>query len=107
LVEAYRKHGYRVIANSRTITDSPHPEIASVAGDIADATASERLVLDAAARFGRIDTPINNVGVFLPKPFVLYTADDYELVTSVNVLGFSASHIRNQNSSARTLRRAA
>jgi NAD(P)-dependent dehydrogenase (short-subunit alcohol dehydrogenase family) len=83
-----RKHGYRVIANSRTITDSPHPEVASVAGDIADATASERLVSDAVARFGRIDTLINNVGVFLPKPFVFYTADDYELVTSVNVLGF-------------------
>jgi NAD(P)-dependent dehydrogenase (short-subunit alcohol dehydrogenase family) len=52
LVEAFRKHGYRVIANSRTITDSPHPEVASVAGDIADPTTSERLVSEAAARFG-------------------------------------------------------
>jgi NAD(P)-dependent dehydrogenase (short-subunit alcohol dehydrogenase family) len=87
LVEAFRKHGYRVIANSRTITDSPHPEVASVAGDIADPTTSERLVSEAVARFGRIDTLINKAGVFLPKPFVFYTADDYELVTSVNVLG--------------------
>jgi NAD(P)-dependent dehydrogenase (short-subunit alcohol dehydrogenase family) len=88
LVEAYRKHGYRVIANSRTITDSPHLEVASVAGDIADPTTSERLVSEAVARFGRIDTLINNAGVFLAKPFVFYTADDYELVTSVNVFGF-------------------
>jgi NAD(P)-dependent dehydrogenase (short-subunit alcohol dehydrogenase family) len=74
LVEAFRKHGYRVIANSRTITDSPHPEVASVAGDIADPTTSERLVSEAVARFGRIDTLINDAGVFLPKPFVFYTA---------------------------------
>jgi|HubBroStandDraft_3_1064219.scaffolds.fasta_scaffold14173_4 NAD(P)-dependent dehydrogenase (short-subunit alcohol dehydrogenase family) len=75
LVEAFHKHGYRVIANSRTITDSPHPEVASVAGDIADPTTSERLVSGAvAARFGRIDTLINNAGVFLSKPFVFYTA---------------------------------
>jgi NAD(P)-dependent dehydrogenase (short-subunit alcohol dehydrogenase family) len=88
LVEAYRKRGYTVVANSRTITDSPHPEVFSVAGDIADPTTAERLVSDAVARFGRIDTLINNAGVFLPKPFIFYTRDDYELVTSVNVLGF-------------------
>jgi NAD(P)-dependent dehydrogenase (short-subunit alcohol dehydrogenase family) len=88
LVEAYRKRGYQVIANSRTITDSPHPEVFSVAGDIADPTTAERLVSEAEARFGRIDTLVNNAGVFLPKPFIFYTRDDYELVTSVNVLGF-------------------
>ena len=87
LVEAFSKHGYRVIANSRTITDSPHPEVASVAGDIADPTTSERLVSEAVARFGRIDTLINKARVFRPKPFVFYTADDCELVTSLNVLG--------------------
>jgi NAD(P)-dependent dehydrogenase (short-subunit alcohol dehydrogenase family) len=88
LVEAYRKRGYTVVANSRTITDSPHPEVFSVAGDIADPTTAGRLVSEAVARFGRIDTLINNAGVFLPKPFIFYTRDDYELVTSVNVLGF-------------------
>jgi NAD(P)-dependent dehydrogenase (short-subunit alcohol dehydrogenase family) len=88
LVEAYRKRGYTVIANSRTITDSPHPEVFSVAGDIADPTTAGRLVSETVARFGRIDTLINNAGVFLPKPFIFYTRDDYELVTSVNVLGF-------------------
>ena len=88
LVEAYRKHGYRVIANSRTITDSPHPEVITVAGDIADPSTAERLVIEAVTRYGRIDTLVNNAGVFIPKPFIHYTTEDYAMVTSVNVRGF-------------------
>jgi NAD(P)-dependent dehydrogenase (short-subunit alcohol dehydrogenase family) len=88
LVEAYRKHGYRVIANSRTITDSPHPEVVSVAGDIADPATAERIVTEAVGRFGRVDTLVNNAGAFVPKPFTSYTPEDYALVTSVNMLGF-------------------
>jgi NAD(P)-dependent dehydrogenase (short-subunit alcohol dehydrogenase family) len=88
LVEAYRKHGYRVIANSRTITESSAPEVVTVAGDIADPATAERVVNEATARFGRIDTLINNAAVFIPKPFTSYTAEDYASVTSVNVLGF-------------------
>ncbi|WP_025735774.1 SDR family NAD(P)-dependent oxidoreductase [Mycobacterium genavense] len=88
LVEAYRKHDYRVIANSRAIEESPHPEVVSVAGDIADPRTAERIIEEALARFGRIDTLINNAGVFIPKPFTLYTYDDYALITSVNTAGF-------------------
>ncbi|MCA2321640.1 SDR family oxidoreductase [Mycobacterium intracellulare] len=88
LVDAYRKRGYRVIANSRNIVDSHHPEVVTVAGDIADPRTAERLVIEAAVRFGRIDTLINNAGVFIPKPFICYTPEDYELVTSVNTFGF-------------------
>jgi NAD(P)-dependent dehydrogenase (short-subunit alcohol dehydrogenase family) len=88
LVEAYRKHDYRVIANSRTVEESPYPEVVSVAGDIADPRTAERIVDVALARFGRVDTLINNAGVFIPKPFTLYTDDDYALVTSVNMAGF-------------------
>jgi len=88
LVEAYRKHGYRVIANSRTITDSPHDEVVCVAGDISDPRTANSVVSEAVARFGRIDTLINNAGVFMAKPFICYTPDDYEAVMSVNVAGF-------------------
>jgi NAD(P)-dependent dehydrogenase (short-subunit alcohol dehydrogenase family) len=88
LVEAYRKHGYRVIANSRTIAESSHPEVITVAGDIGDPSTAQRIVVAAVARFGRIDTLIKNAGVFVSKPFTLYTAEDYALVMSVNVLGF-------------------
>lgn len=88
LVDAYRKRGYGVIANSRAISDSPHPEVVTVAGDVADPDTADRLVLEAMARYGRIDTLVNNAGVFVPKPFIQYTPQDYARVTSVNVLGF-------------------
>jgi len=88
LVEAYRKRGYRVIANSRTIINSPHPEVSTVAGDIADPATAECLVTEAMTRFGRIDTLINNAGVFISKPLTAYTPEDYAWMTSVNVFGF-------------------
>jgi NAD(P)-dependent dehydrogenase (short-subunit alcohol dehydrogenase family) len=88
LVEAYRKHGYRVIANSRSILQSPHPEVATVAGDIADPATAELLVTTAVARFGRIDTLVNNAGIFISKPFNKYSVEDYARMTSVNMRGF-------------------
>jgi NAD(P)-dependent dehydrogenase (short-subunit alcohol dehydrogenase family) len=39
-------------------------------------------------RFGRIDTLINNAGIYIGKPFTEYTADDYAAVTGVNLAGF-------------------
>lgn len=50
LVEAYRTHARRVIANSRTITESTHPEVVTVAGDIADPGTAERILTDASTR---------------------------------------------------------
>jgi NAD(P)-dependent dehydrogenase (short-subunit alcohol dehydrogenase family) len=88
LVEAYCQIGCNVIANSRTIGESDRPKVHSVAGDIAHLSTAERLVDLALSRFGRIDTLINNAGVFLAKPFTTYGSEDYELITSVNALGF-------------------
>jgi NAD(P)-dependent dehydrogenase (short-subunit alcohol dehydrogenase family) len=88
LVDAYRKRGYAVVANSRTITATDDPGVAAVAGDIADPATAERVVTTAVDQFGRVDTLINNAGVFLAKPFTEYTAADYALVTGVNVTGF-------------------
>jgi NAD(P)-dependent dehydrogenase (short-subunit alcohol dehydrogenase family) len=59
LVEAYRKSGYCMIANSRTIPDSQHPEILTVAGNIGDPATAERLIDTALSQFGRVDTLIN------------------------------------------------
>jgi NAD(P)-dependent dehydrogenase (short-subunit alcohol dehydrogenase family) len=39
-------------------------------------------------RFGRIDTLINNAGVFIAKPFTEYTPEDYDAVVRVNLGGF-------------------
>ena len=38
--------------------------------------------------FGRIDTLVNNAGVYLSKPFIDYTADDFAAVIGVNLTGF-------------------
>jgi NAD(P)-dependent dehydrogenase (short-subunit alcohol dehydrogenase family) len=88
LLAAYRKLGYAVVANSRTIPQSDDPMIVTVPGDIADPAVGTGLVALALATFGRVDTLINNAGVFVAKPFTEYTAADYALVTGVNQRGF-------------------
>jgi NAD(P)-dependent dehydrogenase (short-subunit alcohol dehydrogenase family) len=88
LVEAFVGRGYRVVANSRTIRPSSLPNVLAIAGDAADPQTAERLVAAAVDHFGRVDTLVNNAGIFIPKPFVDYTADDFAAVLSVNLAGF-------------------
>lgn len=88
LVAAYRKLGYGVVATSRSITPAADPEIVTVAGDVADPDTADRVVQAALDRFGRIDSLVNNAGVFLAKPFTEYTDEDFALVTGVNTAGF-------------------
>jgi NAD(P)-dependent dehydrogenase (short-subunit alcohol dehydrogenase family) len=59
-----------------------------VQGDIADPGTAERVIAAAVAGFGRVDTLVNNAGVFIAKPFTEYTQDDYDAVTGVNLDGF-------------------
>jgi NAD(P)-dependent dehydrogenase (short-subunit alcohol dehydrogenase family) len=88
LVDAYRKLGYAVVATSRTIVPSSDPDILTVQGDIADPATAERVIAAGAERFGRIDTLVNNAGIFVAKPFTDYTQDDYAAITGVNLTGF-------------------
>ncbi|HEY1574077.1 MAG TPA: SDR family oxidoreductase [Pseudonocardiaceae bacterium] len=88
LVTAYRKLGFAVVANSRSIEPSDDQQVLTVAGDIADPATGARIVDQALAKFGRVDTLVNNAGVFVAKPFTEYTDDDYDLVTDVNLRGF-------------------
>ena len=88
LVAAYRKLGYAVLGTSRRIGPSDDPMIATVQGDITTADTAERVTRNAIERFGRIDTLINNAGVFVAKRFTRYTDEDYDLVTRVNLGGF-------------------
>ena len=88
LVAAYRGRSWSVVASARKIKPSDDPDLLTVAGDIADPATAD-LIADAALdRFGRIDTLVNNAGVFVSKPFTGYTAADYALVTGVNLAGF-------------------
>ena len=86
LVAGYRKRGWAVVANSRTIDPSDDPGIVTVAGDIADA--AHEVIDSAVKHFGRVDTLINNAGVFVAKPFQEYTAADFDHVVGVNLGGF-------------------
>ena len=88
LVKAYRDRDYRVVANSRSIKPSSDPDVLAIAGDIADRAVAERMVTEAMSRFGRVDTLVNNAGIFIAKPFTAYSADDYASMLSVNLNGF-------------------
>ncbi|GJE40876.1 SDR family NAD(P)-dependent oxidoreductase [Methylobacterium soli] len=88
IVQAYRGLGYAVVANSRAIEPGPDPDIVAVAGDIAERAVVERVVEAAIDRFGRIDTLINNAGIFIGKPFTDYTVEEFERALHVNIAGF-------------------
>lgn len=103
LVSAFVERGYGVVANSRTIKQSASDDVVAVAGDAADPETAERVVTAALDRFGRIDTLVNNAGIFIPKAFVDYTAEDFAKVLSVNVAGFF--HL-SQKAAARMLEQA-
>jgi NAD(P)-dependent dehydrogenase (short-subunit alcohol dehydrogenase family) len=88
VVAGYRQRGWAVVATSRTIKPDADPAVLTVDGDISEAATTDRIINGALERFGRIDTLINNAGVYLSKPFTDYTADDYARVVGVNLTGF-------------------
>jgi NAD(P)-dependent dehydrogenase (short-subunit alcohol dehydrogenase family) len=88
LVRGFLDRGYRVVANSRSIRPDASADVLAVPGDIADPAVADRVIAEAVAKFGRVDTLVNNAGVFVAKPFTEYTADDYAKVLTVNLAGF-------------------
>ena len=88
LVKAYRERNYQVVAAARSIEPSDDPAILTVAGDIAERRTAQRIVLEGMARFGRIDSLVNNAGIFIGKPFRQYTEADYAAIVGVNLTGF-------------------
>ena len=87
-VSALRDAGYAVVATARSIPEVVESDFVTVAGDIAEAETAQRVVEQAVERFGRVDTLINNAGVYIGKPFTDYSLEDYTLMTNVNLSGF-------------------
>ncbi|MBR1155146.1 SDR family NAD(P)-dependent oxidoreductase [Bradyrhizobium sp. JYMT SZCCT0428] len=88
LVKGYRDRNYRVVANSRSIKPSSDPDVLTVAGDVSHLATAQKIVSQALERFGRIDSLVNNAGIFIAKPFTEYSAEDYASVIAINLGSF-------------------
>jgi NAD(P)-dependent dehydrogenase (short-subunit alcohol dehydrogenase family) len=88
LVEGFRSMGYAVVGSFRWIDHSDAPDFITVKGDIAEVETAQMIVEQAVNRFGRVDSLINNAGIFISKPFTDYTLEDYLAITAVNLTGF-------------------
>jgi NAD(P)-dependent dehydrogenase (short-subunit alcohol dehydrogenase family) len=88
LVKSFREKNYRVVANSRSIRPSDDRDILTVAGDISEPETAKRVVEQALSRFGRIDSLVNNAGIFIGKRFTDYTEADFKNMLAVNLAGF-------------------
>jgi NAD(P)-dependent dehydrogenase (short-subunit alcohol dehydrogenase family) len=88
LAKAYRERGYAVVAAARSIGSSEDPGVVTVEGDIGDPDTAQRIVHAAVEHFGRIDTLVNNAGIYIGKPFTDYTIEDFNALIAVNVAGF-------------------
>ncbi|MBA4030896.1 MAG: 3-oxoacyl-ACP reductase [Planctomyces sp.] len=88
LVRGFLERNYQVVANSRSIKPDNSADLLTVAGDISEPAVAERVIREAVEKFGRVNTLVNNAGIFVAKPFIEYTEDDLANVLSVNVKGY-------------------
>jgi NAD(P)-dependent dehydrogenase (short-subunit alcohol dehydrogenase family) len=105
LTKGFLAAGFNVVANSRHITEAgtliPSDNLLLVDGDVGAAETARNLIKSAVRQFGRVDVLINNAGIFVPKPFTEYTAEDFQRVVSTNLTGFfyvsqeAARHMQN------------
>src|SRR5258708_4470033 len=92
ITRALLEHGYRVVANSRTISKSkelkPSADLVLVDGDIGKKDTAIKVADAAIGHFDRIDLLVNNAGIYIPKPFTEYTPEDFEMMIGTNVAGY-------------------
>jgi NAD(P)-dependent dehydrogenase (short-subunit alcohol dehydrogenase family) len=88
LVKAYRDRNYQVVATARTMKPSNDKDVVTVSGDIGDRGTAERVIAAGMDRFRRIDTLVNNAGIFISKPFTAYSEADFAAMLGVNLAGF-------------------
>jgi NAD(P)-dependent dehydrogenase (short-subunit alcohol dehydrogenase family) len=90
LVDGFLKEGYKVVATSReanrklTTSDG----LVLLEGDIGKQETASQAVEAAINNFGTIDVLVNNAGIFLTKPFLDFTIEDFNALISTNLLGF-------------------
>lgn len=88
----FLERGYNVVANSRNITSKNEltrsDRLALVDGDISQEDTARRIVDTAVQRFGSVDGLVNNAGIFIAKPFVDYSSEDFRKLSATNLDGF-------------------
>ncbi|WP_377705374.1 SDR family NAD(P)-dependent oxidoreductase [Pseudoduganella sp. UC29_71] len=91
IVEAFLKRGYNVVATSRNVSKSAFKssaQLALVDGDIGDGATAARVTATAIEQFGGIDGLVNNAGIFIAKPFLDYTPEDFAALSHTNLEGY-------------------
>lgn len=88
IARGYRDRGWRVVGVSRSIAPAEEADWFTVAGDVADPATAKAVVAQAVDRFGRVDTLVNNAGVFIGEAFTDYSEDQYRRIIATNLDGF-------------------
>ena len=88
----FLERGYNVVANSRQISKKNELErsdhLALVDGDIGLPATADKLIETTLKRFGSLDALVNNAGIFISKPFIDYTPEDFRALSATNLEGF-------------------
>jgi NAD(P)-dependent dehydrogenase (short-subunit alcohol dehydrogenase family) len=92
LTQTLLERGYQVVGVSRTISKSKDlvasTELVLIDGDVGKKETAIRVADAALKHFGRIDLLVNNVGIFVAKPFTEYTEEDFINMVAANVASY-------------------
>jgi NAD(P)-dependent dehydrogenase (short-subunit alcohol dehydrogenase family) len=90
LVEGFLGQGCNVVATSRDATQkmTASGNLVLIDGDIGKQQTAAQAVDAAVNSFGTVDVLVNNAGIFLTKPFIDFTTEDFDALVSTNLLGF-------------------
>jgi NAD(P)-dependent dehydrogenase (short-subunit alcohol dehydrogenase family) len=92
VVEAFLVRGYDVVGTARNATKSKElpasDHLALIDGDIGQFETAQKIAELAVKKFGSIDAVVANAGIFLVKPFIEYTPEDFAALVATNLAGF-------------------
>lgn len=90
LVERFLEEGYNIVATARDATRklTTSGSLVSLDGDIGKQETAASAVEAAIKTFGSVDVLVNNAGIFLTRPFLDFTIEDFDALVSTNLLGF-------------------